>query len=324
MRKLTLGPPSVHWLGVERPPPPPLPADRPLAPLAILSFNRPGHLEQVLRSLLAQRQDLSRRRIYLYQDGAVSPVTGHRFATDSDIEACRELFRRLVPWGEERFAAANLGVARNYRRAEEELFADPGTAIAYFFEDDLVLHPHYLDLLDRLALRTENLPVPVGQFAAYGGLVDSLWRQYLERYRLQRMGYSWAFGLRRSSWTQMQPHLAEYYALLGDRDYRDRDTPAILEHFRSRGMPISVSSQDGVKRAILHKLGHLALRSSAAAARYIGATGEHMRAEKFKRDGFGRTQWLQHVDYDWDTPSAKDLARMARRRQRNAVVRKGK
>lgn len=321
MRKLTLGPPSVHWLGVERPPPPALPADRVLAPLAILSFNRPGHLEQVLRSLVAQRQDLTRRRIYLYQDGAVSPITGRRFAEDADIEACRELFRRLIPWGEERFAAANLGVAKNYRRAEEELFADPANAIVYFFEDDLVLHPHYLDLLDRLALRTENLSAPVGQFAAYGGLVDPVWRQYLERYRLQRMAISWAFGLRRSSWELMQPSLAEYYTLLEDRDYRDRDTPAILEHFRSRGMALSVSSQDGVKRAILHKLGHFALRSSAAAARYIGAEGEHMRAEKFERDGFAHTQWLKRVDYDWEAPDAEDLARMLTQKRPPAAVR---
>ena len=61
MRKLTLGQPSLHWLGVERPLPA-LPTDRVLAPMAVLSFNGPGNLEHVLRSLLAQRQDLTRRQ----------------------------------------------------------------------------------------------------------------------------------------------------------------------------------------------------------------------------------------------------------------------
>ncbi len=60
-----------------------------------------------------------------------------------------------------------------------------------------------------------------------------------------------------------------------------------------------------MKRAILHKLGHFALRSSAAAARYIGAEGEHMRAEKFERDGFAYTQWLKRVDYDWEAPERR-------------------
>jgi hypothetical protein len=41
-------------------------------PIAVMSFNRPKLLEQVLRSLLEQRDaQLSRREIHLFQDNAV-------------------------------------------------------------------------------------------------------------------------------------------------------------------------------------------------------------------------------------------------------------
>ncbi len=191
VRKLRLGPPSVHWLGVERPPPPALPADRVLAPLAIrvVQPTRPISSRCCVRCWRSGRTSVGAASTSTRM-GPVSPITGRRFAEDADIEACRELFRQLIPWGEERFTGSNLGVAKNYRRAEEELFADPANAIVYFFEDDLVLHPH-LSRSDGPAgaenPRTSS--APVGQFAAYGGLVDPLWRQYLERYRLQRMAH---------------------------------------------------------------------------------------------------------------------------------------
>ena len=44
-------------------------------PIAILSFNRPHYLSQVLDSLLAQTA-LGDRAVLLFQDNAVSPFTG--------------------------------------------------------------------------------------------------------------------------------------------------------------------------------------------------------------------------------------------------------
>ncbi len=306
MTKVRLGRPSLYWLGLERRLPA-LPDDRKLSPIAVMSFNRPNYLRQVLESLAAQRQDLGKRRIVLYQDGAVSPITGRRFAEDADIEACRELFRRLIPWGTERVSEVNLGIAKNFRRAETELFADPANDIVYFFEDDLVLHPHYLDLLDRLALKTERLSVPVGYFSAYGAIRDTLRNQYRGRYRLQRMSFHWAFGLRRSHWLRMQPQMAEYFGFVEHCDYRDRDTPGILRHFAENGVLATVSSQDDVKKAVSYKLGAVSLSTSAAAGRYVGALGEHMDQAEFDRRGYADTQWLDRVEYDWEVPSRRQL-----------------
>ncbi len=275
-----------------------------------MSFNRPHYLRQTLSSLLAQWQGLQRRRVILFQDGAVNPLSGRRRARDEDIAEAVAIFRELLPWGEVRLAPHNLGVALNFRRAEEELFADPATEIAYFFEDDLVVHPAYLDLLDRVAEATASLSRPVGYFAAYGALREPLAVQERERPYLRRLAHHWAFGLRRSHWLRMQPMMAAYYAATDGIDYNRRSRSAVETTLRRQGVLVVHTSQDDVKKAVSHALGAVSLNTMPAAARYIGERGVHMSPRRFVRDGWASLKVQDEVETPYIRPEPAELDRL--------------
>src|ERR1041385_6908215 len=118
-------------------------------PVAVMSFNRPHYLEPVLDSLAAQTA-LTGRAIFLFQDNAVSPHSGKRYADDVDIARCVEMFHRIFPSGTVMLAEHNLGIARNFLRAEEFVFDACENDACYFFEDDMILSPHYLTMMDRI------------------------------------------------------------------------------------------------------------------------------------------------------------------------------
>lgn len=69
------------------------------APIAIMSFNRPGMLERVLVSLKAQTLPVAEERVHLFQDAARNPFGGTSRATEEDIAACVSTFRRHFPMG---------------------------------------------------------------------------------------------------------------------------------------------------------------------------------------------------------------------------------
>jgi hypothetical protein len=281
-------------------------------PLAILSFNRPDYLGRVLRSLLAQRQGIAERPVYLFQDGAQSAVSGKVAANQSDIDACVRIFRETIPWGELRVSPVNIGVAQNFRRAEEELLSDPANECVYFFEDDLELAPRYLDVLDNMRLVTEDTSIPVGYFAAYGHLSGpaDLQRSRLRAFR--RLSHHWAFGLRRSHWLKMQPMLQIYYRHIAGLDYSKRDHAAIKRELGAAGAFPGVTSQDDVKKAITYAIGAVSLNSTVVHARYIGEMGLHMNPDKFVKMGFAATEILPDEELAPDgfqVPKEADLQR---------------
>jgi hypothetical protein len=77
-------------------------------------------------------------------------------------------------------------------------------------------------------------------------------------------------------------------------------------------MPTTVSSQDGVKLAIAQSLGFVAIGTSVAAGKYIGAVGEHMLQHMYDEAGFAHTRWLDRVEYDWTVPGPAELEAMRR------------
>ncbi|HEU4825046.1 MAG TPA: hypothetical protein VFS85_01120, partial [Dongiaceae bacterium] len=97
-----------------------------------------------------QRPGIDPDRIHLFQDGAVNRYSGVRYADDSAIEACVRLFREVFPRGHVHASVPNIGTCENFLRAERFAFVTLKAPVAYFFEDDLVLSPHYVSALDVL------------------------------------------------------------------------------------------------------------------------------------------------------------------------------
>ncbi|HKO18625.1 MAG TPA: hypothetical protein VJU82_07045 [Acidobacteriaceae bacterium] len=261
-------------------------AQRPV-PVAILSFNRPYYLEPVIESLAAQTA-LKDRSVFLFQDNAVSPHSGTRYAEDRDIEACVDIFRRAFPAGTVALAEHNLGIARNFLRAEETLFKQHQYDAAYFFEDDMVLSPHYLTMMDQICAfaRTNDR---VGYFGAYGMLRMPLEEQRRLCHAMRRLTFHWGFGLTYRHWSDLRRWLEPYYRHTEAMDYKDPRRQEASREYRERGVPVTTANQDVMKQIGTTQLGRVSINTTACFANYIGAHGVNCTPKKYKRQGFGRS-----------------------------------
>jgi GT2 family glycosyltransferase len=105
----------------------------------------------------------------LFQDGAWNPHSGATKTDQKLIDECGMHFSRIIPKGKIILSETNLGVAGNYRRADEFVFVEYEAPYALFLEDDLVLSAHYLQIIDRLLKLAERRP-SIGYVSAYGDL----------------------------------------------------------------------------------------------------------------------------------------------------------
>lgn len=254
-------------------------------PIIVMSFNRPEYLARVLDSLKAQQPRLDERRIHLFQDGAVNAYSGIERAGVQHISESVALFCRAFPNGHVHFSQPNIGICENFLRAERFVFEELNAPFAYFFEDDLVLHPAYVATLDVLRRSFEAEP-RIGYFNAFGEFWSALDIQEKNRNRIIPMGQLWGFALRQSHWRNAQPLLASYYELVCGKDYRKRPHEDIRKLFRQWGIYRPQSSQDSAKKIATYVLDCCCVSSFFTLGKYIGEIGTHSTSEDFASRGF--------------------------------------
>jgi hypothetical protein len=212
------------------------------------------------------------------------------------------LFRKKMPHGTAFPAPANLGVCANYVRAEDHVFSEMGAEAAYFFEDDMVLSPHYLTMMDRMrdfAARESG----IGYFAAYGRHTLDLAQQRARANQVTRLSYHWAFGLTQQHFRELREWLMPYYALSAGRDYKRRPAEEILAHYRALGVPLTITTQDHMKKVGTYMLGRIAINTTPCFGKYIGEEGLHARPHIYERKGYEATElYPEPVDLSYPTP----------------------
>ncbi|QDJ10824.1 Hypothetical protein HVPorG_02546 [Roseomonas mucosa] len=279
------------------------------APIAIMSFNRPGMLERVLVSLKAQTLPVAEERVHLFQDAARNPFGGTSRATEEDIAACVSTFRRHFPHGVVHEAPHNLGIALNFDRAERFFFETLGAELGIFFEDDMVLSPHYLDALERLsafALAEEK----VGYVAAYGQHHATPEKHRRFRHQIVPMGHNWGFALTRRQWKRQQEIVEGYLNFVRNRDYRNRPHNEIREYFARLGMPAAETSQDKAKEVACAIIGTARVMCFPTYGHYIGDIGEHYSPELYRQLEFDRTVLFNEAPVDFLFPDRLKLDEM--------------
>jgi hypothetical protein len=259
-------------------------------PVAVIAFNRPHYLGQFLASLAAQQPRVEPRRIHLFLDGAVNHYSGIRRAEDAEIAASLAVFREHFPRGHVHASTHNIGIAENILRAERLFFEELRTPVGYFFEDDLVLSPHYvaaLDLMRRAFARFDRIVY----FNANGDHRASLEQQRNNARKLMFMGGLTAFALKRSHWLRLQTFLGDYYRLVIGCDYRMLPRAELKALFRSWGKSQTHPhvSQDAAKDFATHLMGRWRATCYPAFCRYIGAWGVHYTPARYEELGFNET-----------------------------------
>ena len=205
---------------------PPVTASR---PIAVMSFDRPHYLEEILYSLRTQTVPTMPDQVFLFQDGYRSKK-GDDITDPRLVERCVQLFETAFPKGKMFIASENLGVALNFARAESYLFGELGVEAGYFFEDDLVLSPNYLTALSALtemALREKR----IAYVAAYGDHRSKLAEQRLAPNKLIPMRHKWGFATTRRQWAAQRELLDPYLEIVarqGLPSQRYQSNPDVL------------------------------------------------------------------------------------------------
>lgn len=263
-------------------------------PIAILSFKRADYLKQVLESLKAQAGGgLDSRSVHLFQDGAINRYSRIRYAQDKDISASIDVFKSIFPNGTVHKSPDNIGVCENYRRAEHTLFEECDAEVGYFFEDDLVLSPVYLETMDRLAEWASHMP-NVAYFAAYGDYYASAEERIARHAELTNLDHHWGFGLIRRHWRRINALMQPYYEIACGEDYSRRDHRRIYDLYRPYKASPRASSQDAAKAFACDRLGLWRANTVTPYAKYIGDSGQHMTREAYKAIGYSRIEIATH------------------------------
>jgi hypothetical protein len=274
-------------------------------PIAVMSFNRPGLLKEVLTSLKTQTIPLNESRIYLFQDGANSRFTS--IAADNSLgNECVRSFLEIFPNGQVLQSAVNLGVALNFDRAERLFFEKLEAECGLFFEDDLVLSPHYLDALLQLVDFALSEPL-VSYVGAYGDHTASLERQRFNSKRVIPLIHNWGFAITRRQWLQQNKVVDGYLAIVQENDYQRRDHQRIENYFGSFGFATGCSSQDWAKVVAGLVLGTTRLMCFPCFGHYIGREGLHFTTDLYAREGYATTRLFDGPPPLFDLPTRAQL-----------------
>lgn len=278
------------------------------APVAVLAFNRPDYLRETLQSLAVQTPDaLSGREVHLFQDGALNRISGCQYTSAEIRNENVKAFLEIFPNGELHVQEDNLGIALHFDFVERYLFEKRKFEAAIFLEDDLVLSPLYLDVMDKLiagALSNER----IGCVAAYGNHRASQLDQQSNLSKIIHMDHRWAFATTRRQWLRQRPYIDEYISLISKMDYQRRNHYEIVDWFTDKNVAPFVTSQDGVKGAFMNMTGAVALMSYCCYGKYIGEKGIHWTKEIYESAGFAKTELYEKIpeQFDWPTNEALD------------------
>jgi tetratricopeptide (TPR) repeat protein len=256
--------------------------------IAIVTYSRAHYFALVLPSILAQRvgdKPISEvYDIYIFQDGLWPGETSENRLGHSTI-------RRLLKFhAQDRVfrQTSNLGVALHFDFIEKLLFVEKQYDFVAFCEDDLILAPGYMAVLDQMGDRFADDP-RVGMMSAHpGDSTASLEAQRKHSGDYAAMGHNWAFGLSRNFWLRRQPFVEQYLDLIRDTPYRNRRTSKVLKWLELAGFRDTASSQDYVKQCATTALGACRLSTFANLGLPIGRTGLHCTPHIFLELGMDR------------------------------------
>ena len=259
--------------------------------IAIMSFNRPHYLAEVCNSLACQDDNVSDKHIYFFQDGAFNVFSNKQYASDNVLAECTEVFQSSFPKANVISSPVNLGVALNFDRAERYLFELLKYDAAIFLEDDMVLSPSYVGIVQALLERAVS-DSRIGMVSAYGrGPGATAEEQVANVNQIVEMRHNWAFGITRQFWCRRQVLVDQYIDAMRHVDYRPGNRPTRKIHRLQDAWEFkrNANSQDVVKQMATVLVGGCRITTFGNYARYIGEVGLHSNPDKFARGGYSNT-----------------------------------
>ncbi|WP_156429792.1 hypothetical protein [Burkholderia sp. FL-7-2-10-S1-D7] len=258
--------------------------------IAVMTYARFDYFELTYYSIVNQivngRRVHDEYDIYIFQDGlwgeeSFENKAGHRKISDflDRIESSINVVRQ----------SENLGVAFHFDFVERFLFNEKCYDYVVFHEDDLVLAPGYMSIIDMMGEKYARDP-RVGMVSAHPADTSmSHDVQSASKNKYASMGHNWGFGLSKIFWQRRQPFVDCYLDLIRDVPYRKRSEERIFAWLKAAGFNPAASSQDYVKSCATYALGGVKLSTFANFALPIGRNGLHCNPAIFKKIGLDRS-----------------------------------
>ena len=264
--------------------------------IALLSFNRPGYLAQVIASIKTQSFD--DYEIILFQDGAINKYSWRRAANQADIDDCIEMFEDAFPNSDTVISDVNIGIAQNWHSAEHTFFTEMNAPEVLFLEDDLILSKYYFETIHNMFNEFREDP-EIGMFNAYGEMLKEGTPN-----EMKGMGHLWSYGTTKKSWKRRQEFFNQYYDIVKNIDYAYRPLDKIHNlHARVGARDGIANSQDGAKSVAALLCNQIKISPKINMAKYIGEVGFHATPVFYSQRGFARMPLYEEgplSDFDID------------------------
>lgn len=254
--------------------------------IGVVAFDRPAYLRQCLESIYNQKDD--NLEVYVFLDGVINKFSKRTVTTPEMVGKSKQVVKRFRFNVKER--RENVGVAINQFEAIEFLANKYDNFI--IVEDDVVLSPHYTNLIRKLySQMTEDV------FSVSLGFKHLCKPMEVKKHLKdvvvtnKTVGSSlhwWAEGYKSENWFKVRDYFLEYYEHVKNVDYKLRKHNEIREMYRSYGFDIPQTSQDGGRDFALYRAGMVRLNTVVARAKYIGKFGLHFTPRLFTKMGYSQ------------------------------------
>jgi len=246
-------------------------------PIVLIAFNRPNYFYETCQSIALQSKD---REVYLFLDGPRSNQDVF------NINTVKWIFNNFFPDGKVFDSEQNIGIAFNTKRARETVFEKHSKGI--FIEDDLILEPYYISMLDRLMDQLEN-DKNVGMINCFAGAatrfnnLNSIENQTKNKSKLIACSHTYAIGMWAEKYEKIKPTLYEYYKLLPPI-YKNRPHQPIIDFWKSKGLGpgMNITSQDKATDSSMLLADQYKVSTYTNNLRYIGEMGDNSNTVAFK------------------------------------------
>lgn len=242
--------------------------------LAVRAFNRPEYLKQCLKSLEVQSEHCD---YYLFQDGAVNPISSERYATDEDIDKSTELlFRCRLPNKKIAISKKNIGGANV--KIETLKFAFPKYKYLMMVDNDLIFNKYYIKTIKTLFKQFKE------------GMLQTSYRHHpdtspeTEKYIKENedkveYGFShrWEQGLWRESWEKIKPLMKTFIEVnqRNDTMYLVRGNPTVRKDYHTLINEYGKTTDDFTIEACIKKAGLKGIHTKVLRHKSVGEHGQY-------------------------------------------------
>jgi hypothetical protein len=268
-------------------------------PIGLLLFNRVEYAQKVLESLKSQTLPVDQSKLCISVDGYAGSKAEFQGKPDHTA-AIVDMARSLFPNATVLSATKNIGITEaNCLLEENMLKSHPDATWLGFFEEDYVLSPDYLSIVDQLISAAQPLD-DVVLVAATGETLDPVNRGISGVFPI---GHLWAYFARVAHVHERHDDIQVYRQQLSGKSYWERDKIELARVMASRGVfPVGIGD-DHLRLGLVFRFNRIGLTTGLSYGEYIGVEGEHMSDGSFARFNFTGPTTVPFDDNTIDLPA---------------------